>query len=72
MVEGMKIVVERERGSTPLANVARNVCWKAVSQVDVDAKISLGNEYSRLAIPRGLKRSDTIGDTMTQMAVSSK
>jgi hypothetical protein len=34
-VEGIKIVVDRARGSMSLAIVARNVCWKAVSLVEV-------------------------------------
>ena len=41
MVEGIKIVVDRARGSMSLAIVARNVYWKAVSPVEVDAETLL-------------------------------
>ena len=34
-------MVDRARGSMSLATVARNVCWKVVSEVEVDAKILL-------------------------------
>ena len=41
MAEGIKIVVDRARGSISLATVARNVCWKVVSLVEVDDETSL-------------------------------
>ena len=37
----MKIVVDRARGSMSLPILARNVCWKAVSLVEVDAETLL-------------------------------